>query len=72
MQFTDAIWKDGIVDFTNANLTGAVISDQHLSKSILNNSILPNGTWEPIQTENLVVNGDAEQNVCMTKYRKID
>jgi uncharacterized protein YjbI with pentapeptide repeats len=66
--FTGTIWKVGIVDFTNANLTGAVISDQELSKSILDNSILPNGTWGPIRRENLVVNGDAEQNVSINFY----
>ena len=66
--FTDAFWKTREVDFTNANLTGAVLSNAQLSKSILDNSILPNGTWGPIQTKNLVVNGNAEQNVSINFY----
>jgi uncharacterized protein YjbI with pentapeptide repeats len=61
--FTGPTWLYQTVDFTGANLTGAIISNQQLEKSITNNSVLPNGTWGPIIRENLVVNGDAEQNV---------
>ena len=63
--FTGSFWFNQTVDFTNANLTGAVISDEQLSKSIIDNAILPNGTWGPIRSGNLVVNGDAEQHVSL-------
>ncbi|CAF1510191.1 unnamed protein product [Rotaria sordida] len=61
--FTGARWKENGVDFINANLSGAMISDEQLRNSTLYNCILPNGTWGPIRTNNLVVNGDAEKNV---------
>ena len=61
--FTGVVWKNNNVDFTNANLTGAVISDEQLFKSVLDHSILPNGTWGPIKPKNLVMNSNAEGNV---------
>ena len=63
--FTNATWVDETVDFTGANLQGAIISDQQLAKSVLYNSMLPNGSWGPILGTNLVVNGDAELNVSI-------
>ncbi len=51
------------IDFTNANLTGSIISNEQLRNSRLNYSVLPDGTWGPINPKNLVVNGDVEQNV---------
>ncbi|UJR18646.1 hypothetical protein I4U23_005554 [Adineta vaga] len=64
--FTNTIFsrhEHGVSYLINVNLTGVVISDQQLTRSILNNSVLPNGTWGPIDTNNLIVNGDAERNV---------
>jgi hypothetical protein len=63
----------GKVDFTNANLTGAIISnEQWANLTMLYNCVLPNGTWGPIQTENLVMNGGVEQNVSLNcKIRKL-
>lgn len=61
--FTDAHWVNQAVDFTSANLTGAIISNKLLERSTLKNALLPNGTWGPIQTKNLVLNGDAELGV---------
>ncbi|CAF1345507.1 unnamed protein product [Adineta ricciae] len=49
-------------DSIGTNLTGSIIPDEPLIRSKLYNSILPNGTWGPIPSKNLVVNGDAEQN----------
>ena len=66
--FTDTIWKYDQIDFTNANLTRAVLSDEQLSLSIINNSVLPNGTWGPILSTNLIVNGDAEINVSINFF----
>ncbi|CAF1208336.1 unnamed protein product [Didymodactylos carnosus] len=50
-------------DFTNADLTNVTIADEHLKEATLYNAILPNKTFGPIQSESLVVNGDAEYNV---------
>jgi uncharacterized protein YjbI with pentapeptide repeats len=61
--FMGAIWSNTMVDFTNANLTGAILSDEQLKNSTLYNCILPNKTLGPIQTKNLVNNGDLDQNV---------
>ena len=67
--FTNAIFsKQQMVDFTTANLTGAIISDEQLSVAIIYNSILPNGTWGPIESKTLVVNGDAEGNVSISFF----
>jgi uncharacterized protein YjbI with pentapeptide repeats len=63
--FTGASWFSDKVDFTNANLTGAIMSNEQLSNSTLYNCVLPNGTWGPIQTKNLVMNGGVEQNVSL-------
>lgn len=63
--FTNAKWLYRTIDFTNANLTGAIISTDLLERSILYNSILPYGQWGPIRTVNLVINGDAEDNVSI-------
>lgn len=60
--------KYQIVYFTSANLTGAIISDEQLSLSVIDNSILPNGTWGPIQSRNLVDNGDAEESVSINFF----
>jgi len=66
--FTGATWTNQTVDFSGANLTGAILSDQQLSKSILSNALLPNGTWGPIQRENLLINGNAERNVSIDSF----
>ena len=67
--FTNAIFsKQQMVDFTTANLTKAIISDEQLSVSIIYNCILPNGTWGPIQSRTLVVNGNAERNVSISFF----
>lgn len=66
--FTDTFWINETVDFTGANLAGSIMPDRQLTRSILENSILPNGTWGPIISENLIVNGDAEQNVSLGFY----
>lgn len=63
--FTDANWIYKTIDFTSANLTGAVISGTLLERSILYNAILPDGRWGPIRTVNLVINGNAENKVSM-------
>ncbi|CAF4578315.1 unnamed protein product [Rotaria sp. Silwood1] len=60
--FTGALWTENSIDFTSTNLSGAIISNEQLGNSTLYNCILPNGTWAPIRTDNLVVNGDAEQS----------
>jgi uncharacterized protein YjbI with pentapeptide repeats len=54
------------MDFIGTNLTGAIIPDQLLANAELYNSILSNGTWGRILYNNLVVNGDAEQNVSVS------
>ncbi|CAF1289468.1 unnamed protein product [Adineta steineri] len=59
--FTGTVWDNTTVDFTNANLTDAKLSDKQLKNSTLDNCILPNGTWGPIRTKNLVANGDITQ-----------
>jgi uncharacterized protein YjbI with pentapeptide repeats len=59
--FTGSNWENATVDFINANLTGAILSDVQLTNSTLENAILPNKTWGPIQTKNLVINGDLDQ-----------
>ena len=61
--FTGTNWTNQTVDFTSANLSGAILSDWQLSRSILDNSMLPNRTWGAIQNKSLVVNGDAELDV---------
>jgi uncharacterized protein YjbI with pentapeptide repeats len=61
--FTGSVWTEGGVDLTNTNLSGAIISNEQFHNSTLFNCILPNGTWGPIKTDNLVVNGDAGENV---------
>lgn len=63
--FTNTTWRNQTVNFTNANLTRAILSDRQLSISVLDNAILPNGTWGPIKTVNLVMNSNAEQNVSI-------
>lgn len=65
--FQGTVWENASVDFTNANLTGANLSKEQLKNSTLDNCILPNKTWGPIRTRNLVVNGDLEQNVNINK-----
>jgi uncharacterized protein YjbI with pentapeptide repeats len=59
--FTGSNWENATIDFINANLTGAILSDVQLTNSTLENAILPNKTWGPIQTKNLVINGDLDQ-----------
>lgn len=61
--FTGAIWLEKSVDFTNSNLTGAMLSGRQLTNALVYNSVLPNGTWGSILAESLVANGDLEQNV---------
>lgn len=61
--FTNIFCRYQSIDFTNANLTGSILPSKQLLKSIYDNAILPNGTWGPIRSENLILNGDAEQNV---------
>ena len=61
--FTGSVWSEQSVDFTNTNLSRAIISNGQLQNSTLFNCILPNATWGPIKTDNLVVNGNAEENV---------
>ncbi|CAF1437817.1 unnamed protein product [Rotaria magnacalcarata] len=63
--FRDAHWIHQGLTFTSANLTGAILSNQQLERSILTNALLPNGTWGPIRTTSLVVNGDAEQDCSL-------
>ena len=60
LDFTGAVWLAKTVDFTNSNLTDAILSTQQLNNAEVNNSVLPDGTWGSILTENLVVNGDVE------------
>ncbi|CAF3641192.1 unnamed protein product [Rotaria sp. Silwood1] len=60
--FTGALWTENSIDFTSTNLSGAIISNEQLGNSTLYNCILPNGTWKPIRTDNLIVHGDAEQS----------
>ncbi|CAF1428622.1 unnamed protein product [Didymodactylos carnosus] len=52
-------------NFTNVNLTGTKVTYKNLlyENNTFHNSIMPNGTYGPIQQKNLVVNGDAETNV---------
>jgi uncharacterized protein YjbI with pentapeptide repeats len=61
--FSGSTWDNASVDFTNTNLTGAILSNEQLKNSTLDNCMLPNRTWGPIRTKNLVVNGDLQQNV---------
>ncbi|CAF4531584.1 unnamed protein product [Rotaria sp. Silwood2] len=68
--FTGSVWPENTVDFTNANLSGAILSNEQLQNSTLVNCILSNGTWGSIRTDNLVVNGDAERN-CIVNGSKI-
>ncbi|CAF1619669.1 unnamed protein product, partial [Adineta ricciae] len=42
-------------DFIGTNLTGSIIPDEPLIRSKLYNSILPNGTWGPILSKNLII-----------------
>ncbi|CAF3014548.1 unnamed protein product [Rotaria socialis] len=63
--FRDAYWTNQSVTLTSANLTGAILSNQQLQRSILTNALLPNGTWGPIRRTSLVVNGDAEQDCSL-------
>lgn len=59
--FTGSYWEKANVDFTNANLTEAILSDVQLTNSTLENAVLPNKTWGPIEMKNLVINGDLDQ-----------
>jgi uncharacterized protein YjbI with pentapeptide repeats len=68
--FTGARLRQGEIIFTNTNLTGAILSSEQISNSNISNSLLPNGTWVFIDTKNLVVNGDAEENVSMNEFFK--
>jgi uncharacterized protein YjbI with pentapeptide repeats len=70
--FTGTVWENNTVDFTNTDLTEAKLSDAQLKNSTLDNCILPNGTWGPIQTKNLVANGDLDQNVSGNIEKKND
>ena len=63
VNFTGSVWANASVDFTNANLSEATLSNEQLHNSTFFNCILPNGTWGPIQKNNLVLNGDAEGKV---------
>jgi uncharacterized protein YjbI with pentapeptide repeats len=55
-----------VVDFGGADLRGAIITDDQLhdARSIFE-AMLPNGTFG--RNENLVINGDAEQNCLSSK-----
>ena len=61
--FTGAIWLEKSVNFTNSNLTGAILSSRQLTNALMYNSVLPNGTWGSMFAESLVINGDLEKNV---------
>jgi uncharacterized protein YjbI with pentapeptide repeats len=63
--FTGAILVRDGVNLINTNLTGAIISNKQISNTTFYNCILPNGTWGPIYTKNLIVNGDVEENVSI-------
>jgi len=63
--FTGASLENGTVSFVNANLLNSNLSDLQLQNASLFNCILPNGTWGPIQTQNLVSLGDFDKNVEM-------